>query len=502
MQGRIYLTSTDLNDHHALAWQGTEAFSGFELIRRLVTSRLSPEHAALFALPLPDDVHRKADWYFLPPEEPGQAQNTAEQAQFMPGGQAVRLVDLPPQAQAPVRERLYQLGNAVYNLSRTLKSSQDSNQHTAGVLLEMALTFPGEEFIYTVNGFPVLTAWGFSSGTGAAGPEMLTRLRQAPLIAGGAAAAASISAPAPAGSGEAEALSAPLSSQEERIHKFALPWALLAFLLGALLVALLLYFLSPGFGLPAFSLLPGGCSRTPTPVVQSQPDNGQPSPELLQAQMLEGSLRSELELLQNELEMRLAQCFSEPLPEPVLQLPLQNSTPAPEADIPPLPELALPELPDFDEVPEEYPENPGDMPEVSEPPTEEAQNLEIPENPDNMQFLNGCWDAPTGLMNIDTRQPVIVEYCFENNGQGKIRITELDKNGKPMFNCDGPARARLEDDRLVIEDGGAVCPNGNGYHSNQVLCYKDRNGNTVCTGRSRGGSGHKWGPVPFRENPR
>ena len=118
-----------------------------------------------------------------------------------------------------------------------------------------------------------------------------------------------------------------------------------------------------------------------------------------------------------------------------------------------------------------------------------------------MEFLEGCWDAPTGLVNTDTRQPVIVEYCFDRRGDGRIRITELDKNGRTMHNCEGRAKARLEGERLVIEDEGANCPDKNSYHGNQVICYKDKNGNTVCSGRTKGGQGNEWGPVPFRENP-
>lgn len=497
MQGRQFITTTNLDDFHALAWQGAKAYASFEQLRRLLFSRLSPEHAALFAEPLPDDVRRKADWYFLPGTPDG------EQAPAQPV-QPARLLDLPAEIQHPVREKLLALGRDIYNLSQELKQSPDSNQHTAGNLLEMALTFPGEEYIYVVADAslptavptPVLVAWGFSSSSGGAQPEMLTRLRQSPATLAGAFT----TSPAPTGPiVHTQASAAGNTNYETRVHRLSLPWVLLAFLLGALLCGILLYFLGPRLGLNFGGFGLGGCSRQIESHNSTTHNATQaPSEELLRAQTLEYSLRAELERLRQELLARLAECErNENLPE----IPIAPDEPSIEEPFAEEPVEEIPEIPDFPlpEIPEEPPlEEPVEEPPAA--PAEEPNNMEIPDQPENMDFLQGCWNAPTGLINLDTNQPVIVEYCFDDSGQGKVRITELDRNGKPRRTCEGDARANLNGDQLAIEDDGAICTDNSLYYGNRVICYKDEKGNTVCKGNPKEGPKNEWGPVPFMDN--
>ncbi len=480
MQRRQLITTTNLDENHALAWQGAKAYTSFGQLRRLLASRLSPAHGALFAEPLPDDVRRKADWYFAPEQE--------ETGSLHPA----RLIDLSPEAQAPVRERLIALGRDIYALSQELKASADSNQQTAGNLLEMALTFPGEEYIYVLGDNPVLTAWGFSSGSEGAQPEMLTRLRSAPpsLAAGlflrpGTGTAAG--APYPHG-----------EAHETRTHVFPLPWSLLAFLLGALICGLLLAFLARNLGGG-----PGGCARQTAPLHNATEAHGA---ELLEARTLERTLREELERLQAELAARLAQCGKNeeaPPASPDKNTPPVENPPDAEQEefVPAVPDLVLPDLPD------NATNNATEEPAAEKPETspagnsaEEENNLEIPDNPQNMNFLEGCWNAPSGLVNMDTNQPVIVEYCFENNGKGVVRITEFDRSGKPKRSCEGNAQARMDGGRLHIDDNGATCPDNSIYYGNQVTCYKDEKGNTVCKGTTKNGNNNEWGPVPFGQN--
>ena len=55
----------------------------------------------------------------------------------------------------------------------------------------------------------------------------------------------------------------------------------------------------------------------------------------------------------------------------------------------------------------------------------------------------------------------------------------------------------MDDGKLHIDDNGAACPDNSIYYGNQVICYKDKKGNTVCKGTPKSGDKNDWGPVPF-----
>src|SRR6185436_6525686 len=109
------LSSEPLQRYRALGLAGDPVWRAARQLRAAITQRLSAEHADLLAIPEVDPSGRRIDWY----------------APF--DGEVRRLADL---------------GDAERNFAR---------------LLRHALTAPGEETLYVVDGKPVMTFWGFSA---------------------------------------------------------------------------------------------------------------------------------------------------------------------------------------------------------------------------------------------------------------------------------------------------------------------------------------------------
>lgn len=486
MSARILISTTSLDELRAIAWQGTKAVSCYEQLAHILKTRLSSRHAALLAQPLGDDLERRVDWYF---NMPGSDASSS-------GLYPVRLTDLPANTQAQARQTLISLGQDIYNLAQTLKSSADSNSATAGKLLEIALTFPSEEYIYTIADQPVLTGWGFTLAAADSGPEMLTRLRTTAVFLNTEGFSANHHAPDDPNKTQAheQEIAAGPRPGSKQVHFHTLPWAIIAFLGTATFTALLLFWLLPKWGLID---LGGSCSRNAVPLANAtQADkNSHLNDNLLHAQGQEDALRAELERLQRELLARLAQCA------PVEPGPVAENDPVPEEpvvpeNVPPPPEITLPEIEDYVE--------PDPVPKEAKPQQPKPDYLEIPEDTDNMNFLEGCWDAPTGLMNRQSGMPITMEFCFDKNGNGHTRITERDKNNNIINQCKGGAQAQINNHELIINDQGAICPDGRRYRPHTVRCRNSDN-QAECTGTVHGDGQNKeekWGPVPFQTKPK
>ncbi len=451
---RTFITTTSLEGIRPLAWQGVQAITCHAQLVSLLEARLSSAHAAFLAEPLMDQMGHSADWY------------TPLQ------GDVRKLSELPVDEQQIMRARIADFAVQMQALAAELQKMTDSNSRMAGTLLELALSYPSEDFLYRVGDQPVLICWGCAPGNIAAAPEPLTRL-----------AAFVPPPPAPPPKPVAEATAAPVSAAQEKAHRKApLPWWLLFFLLGFLLCLLAMPWLLPRLGLPSVTLdfLPGGCSAPP-PVLQAENLEG-----LHFSQDKEKALREELKRLQDQYAQRLNAC---PPKEAKVEPPPPEVKPEPKPE--PEPEVAT--LP----LPEPKPEPPP-LPEKKEQP----QNLSIPDNANNMSFLEGCWlaDIKEKLKNVRTGLPVSIKYCFDKNGKGTALVQEFDAKGRKMRECKGSASARMTpDNKLVITDGGTVtCPDGAKYNRTDVRCT-EQGARAICT---RTNPPHNWSDVPFTRTTR
>lgn len=502
-----FIVSTPNSLLRPLSWQGIQAQSAYDQLAHTLRMRLGENHAAILAEPVSDAEAEGIDWYATTPGTP------------------VKLALLPPGEQEQVKGKLQEFAQKTKELASSLKQSNDSNSVLAGSLLELALLYPSEEYLYALKSdegelSPLLAGWGFALAGLASEPEDITAIKAMavsdpgslpaheqdsaqPLPGGQASHEGSAPAASPffAGGGKNEhSAQSPQNADATVIrHVFPFPWSLFAFLLAAAIMIFLLLWLLPRLGLPeTFGF--AGCSRQEPAAL---PESGFDPAELYRAQGREDALRAELERLRKEYETRLWLCDKQAQAEPAPEPPAAE----PETDpVPSVPKLALPELPP-DPPPKPKPETkPQPKPEAKPQPKPETKPqpdvMVIPENPSNLEFLEGCWYAQTGLKSTRTKMPISVKYCFDKNGNGSITLIERDKKGRELQRCRGGARATLSGGQLYINDLGAVCPNGGRYEKERITCRNADSSQALCTGVGNPSGRKNWWNKPFTRTDR
>jgi hypothetical protein len=117
----------------------------YDQIVALLTRRLGPDHAFLFAEPVPLG---------------GAAAGAADTAWYCKGtGTARPLSDLPPAEAAAVQAKFAQLLHDIETLAEEMQSEGDASREL-GRLLKDALVVPDAGRVWAVDGRPVLVDWG------------------------------------------------------------------------------------------------------------------------------------------------------------------------------------------------------------------------------------------------------------------------------------------------------------------------------------------------------
>lgn len=150
------VTSIKQGDLHPLAYQGLLVYENSYQLLELIRSRLGLSHVLVFAEPMLDAGRQVIDWY------------CPVQGQIRP------FADLLEENKQAIHEYLAVIAADVRNLAETLKAN--SQRSLGGELLDLAVLYPGDEWIYLVGEQPVITCWGFGPATLGAQPEDLTRL--------------------------------------------------------------------------------------------------------------------------------------------------------------------------------------------------------------------------------------------------------------------------------------------------------------------------------------
>lgn len=431
----------------ALASQGIFATDCHEQLRSILLHKLGPEHAALLAEPQHNAESNSVDWY-------AEAQGTP-----------VPLRDLPETEAQALRAKAGALAADIADMARELAAdAREARQALSGQLLLLALQHPSDDDLWSVDGKPVLTNWGFGPGSVGAQPQDLTRL--------GAAVPPPPPPPAPA------AAAAPPA------RGGCLPW-----LLPLLLLLLLLWLLGAALGLLP-SPLPSGCLPVDRAALEAE-------------QQKAAAHEDELARLWRELQEKAALCKPTPPPAP----PVEEKPEEPKPQ-PPEPEVVEPFIGESPVEPEPEPKpKPVEKPKPQKPkeeakPVEQPKPVEKPKpkprkNEDltipqdaakknDLSFLEGCWTSETGLYSHPSNEPIIAEYCFDKKGRGRRIVRE--RNGQV---CSGSAQARFQGSRLQFDSNQARCPRGGTYVPQKVDCTGSEH-TTQCKGRELGGANLKW----------
>src|SRR3954471_15842409 len=140
------LTSEPLQRYRALGLAGDPVWRAAPQLRAAIAQGLSREHADLLAIPEADPSGRRIDWY----------------APF--DGEVRRLADLGESERAQVLGKVQHLHGDLAGLAESMEAPQRSGaERNFARLLRHALTAPGEETLYVVDGKPVMAFWGFSA---------------------------------------------------------------------------------------------------------------------------------------------------------------------------------------------------------------------------------------------------------------------------------------------------------------------------------------------------
>ncbi|WP_286901878.1 SrfA family protein [Vreelandella sedimenti] len=444
-----------------------------ESIRREARKRKSQEpdfpHMELhLAIPQSDQQGERLDWY------------SGMEGDVIPWSAASE------EERAPARQELRHFETFLESFSDSSLAKAEGTHNDRGVLaklLKQVIRIPDQDYVYLVNGTPVLTFWGFEHPDAKRTTDPLHFLYPQDT------------APAPAPGPNPEVPLAGTPSTEPVIEQKSVleerrPWWRRWWPLALLLLLLLL--LLTFFGLrsctPQANLPEVGTGNLQAPDFQTSdvslnnlnmptlPTLNFPAislPDLSNPHWWGGASNGGAGSSGMALDGSGAGVPEADLPE--IQAPdlgLEASVP----EVTALPEMggAASELP----VEENLTASPVAPPELGQgtpPANSEAspsttfEPLTIPPQAEDgpADFMNGNWRA-AGVMDSETGRPLRVSYAFEK-GQGQVQLRHAGDQGG--VTCTGPIEAAMQEGALSIQSQGqASCEDGSFYDMPEVLC--------------------------------
>ena len=401
--------------------------------------RKDPELAKYLAVPQSDELGNQIDWY------------SDIDGDVIPWSSATE------EERAPAREQLEKLKTSLHELSQRFigpeGDTQTGDKAVFGKLLKRVIHFPDENFVYLVQGKPVLTFWGFEHANADANRDPLMCLYPKPGIA------LDFQLPPAEPVARVVAPSAPVIVRPW--------WRRWWWLLLLPLLLLLLLLLSLRGCIPDAALTIAGITSTnhQTPDAQVPVLTG-PDVVTTAGGVVPGNR-----------EAAVPVTGAASADEPAAQ--------APEADAPTAPDEAP-------KAPAAEPPVPPAAPEASVTPPAAGAALSIPPTAADgaADFLNGQYRAGAGIQDRKTGKPLRLEYRFKD---GKGEVTVHRANG---VNCTGPVSAAMKGGSLSIDSQGqAVCGDGSNYDMPKVNCRQGATSIADCTG----GYGNDKFPMSMRQ---
>ena len=470
------LISEPLQRYRALGLAGDPVWRAAGQLRTAIAQRLSRKHADLLAVPEVDPTGRRIDWY----------------APFE--GQARKLSELDEGERQTILNDVHRLHSEITGLADSMDEPQRSTaERNFARLLRHALTAPGEDTLYVVDGKPVMTFWGFSADANLPGVFLAS-----PPLAPQAVAPRPAVRPMP----EAVMASAPAIAAAGT-RSVWWQWLLLAVLL-LLLLALLAWLvrpylprLEPWLEAEARDRALSLAVRQPVELQKARVDTLQQDNE---------NLRLELARLTDEAARRGADCAAAVV-VPGGVVVADSTTPIERgaaSDVPaagPYANVAdkgAGKGPDDKNVDkgnmkgpdpqDKGPQDKGGPDKGNDKNTaakDEPKPMTVPpeaKQKQDLAFLKGDWRSRTGLATATGERDLRPNYTLDDKGKGKV--TFVQKNGTT---CEAPAEARWDGSKLVIEEkANPKCADGKTYARNTVNCEVGQDGVAKCTGSQPG----------------
>ncbi|MDO8974964.1 hypothetical protein [Reyranella sp.] len=461
------LVSEPLQRYRALGLAGDPVWRAAGQLRAAIAARLSREHADLLAVPEAEPSGRTIDWY----------------APF--DGDVKCLGDLGDAERREMLDRVHRLHGEIAGLATQMEGVERSNaERNFARLLRQALTAPGEETLYVVDGRPVMTFWGFTAD--AALPGVF--LPSLPPAVAPRVAAPPVSRP------EAVMASAPALAAVAATRTVWWQWLLLGVVL-MLILALLAWLVRPY--LPRIEpYIEAEARERALGFAVRQPMELQQTRVATLAHDNE-ELRLELARLTDELSRRGGDCAAGVIgPGGVIvgsvggppiergagpDLGVGANDPAQDTKDPNKPgakgaDVKGPDAQNKDAAARnDAGNNKKDEPKPMVVPPEAKQKQDL-------AFLKGDWRSRTGLATATGEKDLRPNYTLDDKGKGKVSFTQ--KNGAT---CEAPAEARWDGTKLVIEEkSNPRCSDGKTYARNTVNCEIGPDGAAQCKGSQPG----------------
>ncbi|WP_136473960.1 SrfA family protein [Pseudomonas sp. DG56-2] len=465
----VLLRSGKSEQFTALGETGQPVYRAALQLREAIR-RKNPDHPELIehlAIPQTDELGSKIDWY------------SDRLGDVIPWSSATE------EERAPARAQLELLQSKIIDLSNDLlgldangqpkpgtKPGAQGDRTVFGKLLTCVVPFPDENFVYLVDGKPVLTFWGFIHAGAERSREPLHCLypKTAKVVE-------PVSPPPvpPVVPPVVPPLQPEVAPVINAVAKRPW-WRYLLWLLALLLLLALLFGLRgcwPGLGF-------GGLPLAELPKHEVNIPSGKTIEPSVNGQQVPGAVigtNTDTGLIQGQGDAGRI----EPAPEPgVLQAPESNNseTGDPQADAskteaPQPPDDKAPTPPQIAE--DQQPQTPPELPDEPQP---QSAQLTIPPNAGNgaADFLNGNYNG-AGIQEVGTGKPLSLKYDFQN-GKGQATVKRPDG-----VRCNAPVVAAMNGGNLSItSEAQAACADGSSYDLPQVNCKPGANSIAGCTG--------------------
>ncbi|WP_447903897.1 SrfA family protein [Pseudomonas serbica] len=407
--------------------------------------RKNPDLVDHLAIPQSDELGNQIDWY------------SALDGDVIPWSSATE------EERAPARRQLEALKTALEELSQRFLGTESGEQQQGdkavfGKLLKRVIHIPDENFVYLVQGKPVLTFWGFEHAGTDLNRDPLHCLYQVPT-------------PAPA-------VEAPVIAPI--VPVVARPWWRRWWWWLLLPLLLLLLWLLLGLR---------GCVPIPLVAVDLLPKGIVPVEKQLEEPPLTGNVTTLNGVPVTGTVIGSTTGTGTAVTGTQGEVPAVGGNEGNEADAAP---ADLAKDPSKDpakdlaaESPTAPPENKTTPPDVTSPDAEKSAAakpgppLSIPPDAADgaAKFLDGQYNAGAGIQDRRTGKPLRLEYQLKD-GKGQVTVHQADGS-----KCSGPVSATMKGGSLAIDSQGqAVCGDGSTYDMPKVNCRPGATTVADCTG--------------------